>query len=394
MKSSWKTVKLSEIAMFNPRESIKKGTLAKKIPMDKLVPFCRDIPEYTMEEFKSGTKFRNNDTIMARITPCLENGKIAKVNILEDGEVGFGSTEYIVFRSIEGISDPDFLYYLVCSSIVKEPAIKSMVGSSGRQRVQADVLKNLEISIPPIEEQRKIGKLLKQLDDKIEVNNKINNNLLEQVLQIYNEVTINAPISKLNELIEIIESGKRPKGGAQNNGIPSIGAEKIEKFGVYDFSTEKYVSEEFYLSMKKGIVKSGDVLLYKDGAYTGKSSMALNSFPYKKCVLNEHVFLLRTPNSMYQSFLYCCLNDNSVKVKIEALAKGKAAQPGLNQSELKSIEIKLPNKDILQSFENTVSPLMQTIALNALENKRLNIIRNTILPKLISNKIDFSNINI
>ena len=181
MKSSWKTVKLSEIAMFNPRESIKKGTLAKKIPMDKLVPFCRDIPEYTMEEFKSGTKFRNNDTIMARITPCLENGKIAKVNILEDEEIGFGSTEYIVFRSIEGISDPDFLYYLVCSSIVKEPAIKSMVGSSGRQRVQTDVLKNLEISIPPIEEQRKIGKLLKQLDDKIEINNKINNNLFDKL---------------------------------------------------------------------------------------------------------------------------------------------------------------------------------------------------------------------
>lgn len=99
--------------------------------MDKLQPFCRDIPEYEMETFSGGTKFRNGDTIMARITPCLENGKISKVSILDDGEVGFGSTEYIVFRSKEGVNE-DFMYYLVCSPFVREPAIKSMVGSSGR----------------------------------------------------------------------------------------------------------------------------------------------------------------------------------------------------------------------------------------------------------------------
>ena len=83
--------RLSDIAEFNPRESIKKGSVAKKIAMDKLQPFCRDIPEYEYATFSGGTKFRNGDTIMARITPCLENGKTAKVNILDDGEVGFGS---------------------------------------------------------------------------------------------------------------------------------------------------------------------------------------------------------------------------------------------------------------------------------------------------------------
>ncbi|MCH3988132.1 MAG: restriction endonuclease subunit S [Lachnospiraceae bacterium] len=176
MKSEWITRSISDIAQINPRESISKGSVAKKIPMDVLQPFTRDVPGYQMEEFKGGTKFRNMDTIMARITPCLENGKTAQVRCLDNGEVGFGSTEYIVFRAKEG-TDPDYLYYLICSPLVRDPAIKSMVGSSGRQRVQTDVVANLRIAVPDFDEQKKIGGLLKALDDKIQLNTEINKNL-------------------------------------------------------------------------------------------------------------------------------------------------------------------------------------------------------------------------
>ena len=170
--------KLEEMIYFNPKETLKKGSIAKKISMDKLQPFCRDIQEFEIAKYSGGTKFRKNDTIMARITPCLENGKTAKVNILEDNEIGFGSTEFIVFRAKEELIDPDYLYYLVCSPIIRDIAIKSMVGSSGRQRVQLDVLKNLEYDFPSLEKQKKIGRILKAFDDKIELNNKINNNLV------------------------------------------------------------------------------------------------------------------------------------------------------------------------------------------------------------------------
>lgn len=176
MKSEWKNMKLSEIADINPKEKLSKGTFAKKINMDALQPFTRDILYYELSKYNGGTKFKNGDTIMARITPCLENGKTAQVRILEKDEVAFGSTEYIVFRSKED-TDADFLYYLICSSSVRESAIKSMVGSSGRQRVQTDVLSNLDILIPDYNEQRKIGGLLKILDDKIQFNKEINKNL-------------------------------------------------------------------------------------------------------------------------------------------------------------------------------------------------------------------------
>ncbi len=169
--------RLFEYIEVNPKEVLSKGTVARKISMDKLQPFCRDIPQYELAEFSGGAKFRNGDTIMARITPCLESGKTAMVNVLAPGEVGFGSTEFIVFRAKAGYTDPNFVYYLVISSIVREPAVKSMVGSSGRQRVQTDVIQNLEIAFPELSEQEKIADILKAFDDKIALNNKINDNL-------------------------------------------------------------------------------------------------------------------------------------------------------------------------------------------------------------------------
>lgn len=177
MSYDWKMQTLNDVVLINPQESLPKGKQAKKIPMDILQPFCRDIPSFEICQYAGGAKFRNGDTIMARITPCLENGKVAKVNILDENEVGYGSTEYIVFRAKDGITDADFVYYLVCSPLIREPAIKSMVGSSGRQRVQIDVVKNLVLNVPPIKEQQKIGAVLRAIDDKIELNNAINDNL-------------------------------------------------------------------------------------------------------------------------------------------------------------------------------------------------------------------------
>ena len=195
-------------------------------------------------------------------------------------------------------------------------------------------------------------------------------------------------------MLDTIETGSRPKGGALSSGIPSIGAEKVEEFGKYDYSGEKYISEEYFSKLRRGIVKSGDVLLYKDGAYTGKSSMALDGFPHETCAVNEHVFLLRTENCFAQSFLYFTLHDADVHQTIFNLACGKAAQPGLNQQELMSVQIKLPEKEAIVDFEQTVSPFMHRIAANALESRKLAVLRDTLLPQLMSGKFDVSNFDL
>ena len=173
-----KKIKLGDLIEFNPKEIIKKGTKCKRISMDKLNNFSKCIHSFEYEKYNGGMKFRNGDTLLARITPCLENGKTSKVSILDDNEIAFGSTEYIVMRCKKNISDEDFIYYLSISPEFRNIAIQSMTGTSGRQRVQLDVIKNTEMLLPNYGVQVKIGKILSKIDDKIEENDKTNNNLL------------------------------------------------------------------------------------------------------------------------------------------------------------------------------------------------------------------------
>ena len=213
-------MKLSDIINFNPREILPKGTIAKKIAMEKLEPFTRDIPEFEQLEFKGGTKFRNGDTLIARITPSLENGKTAKVSLLDKNEVGFGSTEFIVARAKESISDENFVYYLMLNPSIREVAIKSMVGTSGRQRVQLDVVKNHEILCPPLEEQIQIGKILSVIDDKIENNKKINHHLEQIALFIFNKHFGKAETTnKLGDFFPVI-TGKKDANVAKGGKYP------------------------------------------------------------------------------------------------------------------------------------------------------------------------------
>lgn len=107
----WTITTLGEVADINPTESLSKGEIAKYVPMEGIAPFTRRISKYESKEFNGGMKFRNGDTLLARITPCLENGKTSFVDILENDEVGFGSTEYIVIREKKDSSDKLFLYY-------------------------------------------------------------------------------------------------------------------------------------------------------------------------------------------------------------------------------------------------------------------------------------------
>ena len=173
----WKIYRLGDVVRFNPIERLSKGAIAKKVPMECLQPYTRMVSSYEISLYSGGSKFRNGDTLMARITPCLENGKTAYISILDKGEIGFGSTEYIVFRNIEGVTDSKFVYYFVTNPWFRDIAIKSMVGSSGRQRVQQSVLENSEVSLPSLAEQKRIANILGAFDDKIELNRRINDNL-------------------------------------------------------------------------------------------------------------------------------------------------------------------------------------------------------------------------
>ena len=399
MKSEWRNMKLSDIADFNPKETIKKGTIAKKVPMDVLRPFCRDIPCYKNEKFSGGTKFRNGDTIMARITPCLENGKTAQVSLLDEGEVGFGSTEYIVFRAKEGIADKDYLYYLICSSKVRDQAIKSMVGSSGRQRVQTDVVKNIEIELPSLAEQEKIGYILRLIDDKIALNERINKNLLEQAQALYNSWFINfepfdgiKPLDwitgTVDDLGNEIICGKTPstkKKEYYGGNIPFITIPDMHGC-VYNISTERYLSIAGAASQPKKTLPPNTVCVSCIGtaglvtlvSEESQSNQQINSIVPKEGISAYYIYLLM----------------QTLSETINKLGQSGSTIVNLNKTQFGKIQVTIPSAKALFDFDFLCKPLFEMILSNQKENNKLASLRDNLLPKLMSGELDVSNIDL
>ena len=383
MRSEWEIKKLCEIVEFNPRESLSKGIIAKKISMDKLQPFCRDIPSYEFEAFSGGTKFRNGDTIMARITPCLENGKTAKVSILDDNEIGFGSTEYIVFRAKEGM-DEDFLYYLVCSSIIREPAIKSMVGSSGRQRVQIDVLQNLEIQVPSVKEQRIIGKILRNLDDKIQLNNKINKNLEQQAQTLYDKMMV-SKVYPLKTLGSITQRNSLKVGN--NNSITVLSALNTGNLK----PSEEYFSKQVFSkdTSKYILVNEGDFAY--NPARINIGSIGINDLGYIGCVSPVYIAFSVDPD--YKAFFRFYLKTKGFREECKLRASGSVRQ-ALNYIDFARIETQYPDREEAVIFNQQWNDYHDAICSIVAETEKLIELRDSLLPQLMSGKFNISDINI
>ena len=149
-------VLVSELIELNPRTAISTGGDAAYLDMGALPTSSARVTSWSRRPPKSGARFRNGDTVMARITPCLENGKVAFVDFLDDGEVGVGSTEFIVLRARPGV--PTHLpYFLARSPRFRAHAIQNMSGSSGRQRVGANSLAPFPLSPPDASRLERFG---------------------------------------------------------------------------------------------------------------------------------------------------------------------------------------------------------------------------------------------
>lgn len=375
---------LFEYIDINPKETIIRGCLAKKIPMDKLQPFCRDIPEYETSEFNGGSKFRNGDTIMARITPCLENGKTAMVNILDSNEVGFGSTEYIVFRAKKNLTTPDFVYYLICSSLVRDPAIKSMVGSSGRQRVQTDVIANLDIDFPKLSDQVKIAGVLKSLDDKIALNNAINNNLEQQAQAIYQQMFIDNASSDWTEgtLSDIadITMGQSPSGSSYNeDGNGTIFFQGRAEFGF------RFPTVRLYTTEPKRMACANDTLM-SVRAPVGDLNVA-----HTDCCIGRGLAAIHSKNNHQSFVLYTMF---SLKKQLDIFNGEGTVFGSINRNSLNEMPLLIPSSEKLDEFEALVAPMDAAIRNNYDEICRLEQLRDSLLPKLMSGELDVSDIEI
>lgn len=380
----WTEIRAADFIEFNPRMSIKKGTIATKVAMDKLQPFTKKIPDSEKASFSGGSKFRNGDTIMARITPCLENGKTAFVDILGKDEVAFGSTEFIVMRAREGISDPQFIYYLATSAWFRNIAIKSMVGSSGRQRVQQSVLDDLVLNVPPLEEQKKISSFLCVLDLKIALNNEINDNLQQQAKSLYEEMFLNNPdadmVSGTLSDIATITMGQSPSGSSYNEeSVGEIFYQGRAEFG-FRFPTRRLFTTE-----PKRMAEPGDVLL-SVRAPVGDLNVA-----YEKCCIGRGLGAIhsKTGDSSFMLYTMFALNPQLDVFNGEGTVFGS-----INRNGLSNLPVNIPSAEEIAKFEATVRPMDNLIRTNYEEICRLQSIRDSLLPKLMSGEIDVSDIQL
>ena len=335
-------------------------------------------------------KFRNGDTLLARITPCLENGKTAYVDILNEDEVGFGSTEYIVLRAIPQKTIPEFVFYFAISDWFRKRAIALMTGSSGRQRVQTDKLMDLEVIMPDLETQKKIVRILSALDKKIELNNQQNEKLMETALSFYRDLR-----DKQVEKWEFgyIGDGKMTK--IEKSGVPKYYG--IKKYVATADVTDTIITHFEEVSYNEKPSRA-NMLPKEDTIWFAKMEGSVKNIlvaDYSTDLIRNYVFStgfmgIKCLNS-FTYFMWCYINDKNFHNIKNALSTG-TLMAGISNSTIKKAKYPIPPQDFLNDFNSKVKPIFEKIYNNSLQNESLSDIRDTLLPKLMAGKINLGNV--
>lgn len=394
--SEWKTYKLGEIADINPRVPLKQGNEYSFVEMKDLDPTLKYVKPSTKRELKGGSKFQEKDTLFARITPCLENGKICQVKGLENG-VGFGSTEFMIFRGKENLSDTDFIYYLTRTDFVRNKAIQAMTGTSGRQRVEKSALEKIEVVAPDFITQKEIASILSSLDDKIELNLQMNQTLEAIAQAIFKEWFVNFNFPgfdgelvdglpkgwKIGSILEIAKllSGGTPKTDIQdywNGNIGWISAKDITA------NNRRFILETEKKITKLGVEKSAAKLL---PAFTTIVSARGTVGNY--CILSKEMSISQSNYGLKSNngtdFFLFILVENMIDM-MQAYSYGTVFDT-ITTKTFQEMEITIPKADTAMQFEISIKPLFEKILENQRNIQALTQIRDSLLPKLITGKI-------
>jgi type I restriction enzyme S subunit len=408
IKNDWQESTLGMIADINPRESLKKATIAKSVAMEQLLPFTRKIAGYEVKAFSGGTKFRNGDTLLARITPCLENGKTAYVDILETDETGFGSTEFIVIREKPNFSDKKFLYYFVTSPTFREAAIRSMTGTSGRQRVQTDLIANKVFRLPSALEQKAVGAVLSVFDDKIELLQD-QNRVLEAIIQKLfcewfiefnfldekekpykkndgkmvstpsGELPLAWRMGALEELVSHVKNGvtpsKRPDVIFNHYSLPAFDAGQIPL-------REK--GEE--ILSNKYSVKENSFLVSKLNPHTPRIWMV---FQQEENAICSTEFQVMTPKVFENfSFVFSILNSSIFTRELASKIQGTSkSHQRVRPEDILKINTVIPSREVLEKYQSLILPMLKKIDTNKTQIRSLSALRDFLLPRMMHGEV-------
>lgn len=404
--NNWKEMELGKAIQFNPTERISKGTIAKKIPMDKLTAYVKKIKGFEFAEYSAGPKFRNGDTLVAKITPCLENGKTAQVDILDENEVAFGSSEFIVLRQNENTIN-DFIFYLSKSPAFRKRAIGCMEGTSGRKRVNEGALKLQVLPIPDISTQQKIASVLAALDSKIELNNRINAELEAMAKTLYDYWFVQFDFPDKNGKPYKTSGGKMvwneelkreiPDGWEVKNltkemdlqygfpfstelfnddgiGVPVIRIRDILNCSISNYSTEE-VDDKYRIN-------KGDIIVGMDGNFH------INYWNRDNCYLNQRSLRIRSNNESISEIQARYSIEPFIQAREKNVSRTTVAH--LSAKDINDLKILKADNEFQNKANTYFNSNLEKIVSNRIQNHKLTELRDWLLPMLMNGQVKVS----
>ena len=414
IRQAWREMPFTEAFLVNPSVQIERGSSRPFVDMATVDPNFRSVRSSDVREFRgSGSRFQDGDTLMARITPCLENGKIARYCARGTLEPGHGSTEFIVVRGCPDISDTEFAFYVTRSSIVRDYAIGQMTGTSGRQRVPVESLQHLTIAVPSLPEQRAIAHILGTLDDKIDLNRQMNETLEAMARALFKSWFVDFdPVRARMEGCDtglpkhiadlfpdrLVDSkiGEIPEGWGVSpldeiavfqNGLalqkyrPQVKEKRLPVVKIAQLRSGKTDSGEWATSdiRPECIIDDGDVV------FSWSGSLMVAVWCSGRAALNQHLFKVTSKRFPKWFFLH---NVRSHLADFQTIAAGKATTMGhIKRHHLSEAKCIVPDSRLLDAADGPLAAMFERSVSANIQSRTLAALRDALLPKLISGEL-------
>ncbi|MBQ8677511.1 MAG: restriction endonuclease subunit S [Alphaproteobacteria bacterium] len=390
----WREVKLGDLG-----EVVTGKTPSTKVDAywDGSTPFVTPKDIQGSKHIFETERYLSNEGLLSVKGSILPKGAICVSCIGNIGYVSMTTKQSISNQQINSIitndeNEANFVYYLMKSLW---PYFKNYEGQSTTLSIlNKSQFSKIDVCIPKSKDiQKKIAGVLSALDDKIELNNKINNNLEQQAQALFNEKIVNKSKQGCIGDYCSIKSGFAFKSSWwQNTGVRVIKIKNIEPSGL-NLQECSFVSEDKVSIAKEFIVKGGDLLIAMTGATIGK--FAIVPHVDEILLVNQRVGKFFLGNNPLEKlpFIYCTLKQPEVVSEIINRGQG-SAQPNISGNDIMSITCTYPDENIIADFNNICRSYFEKIITNQYENTRLAALRDTLLPKLMKGEIDVSNVDI
>ncbi|WP_201578525.1 restriction endonuclease subunit S [Psychrobacter okhotskensis] len=391
--NGWEVKKLNELCEINPKKPSK--------PNDELVSFISmsqvsedgqiiSTETKTYDEVSKGfTSFKDKDVLVAKITPCFENGKGALAHTLING-IGFGSTEFHVLRAKE-TTDPKFIYYITRTNAFRAKGTMNMQGSAGHRRVTTDFIQVYKINTPPLLEQQKIAKILSTWDKAISTTERLIDKSAQQKKALMQQLLTGKKRLldetgkrfageweeyKLGDITDFIRDGTHGTHERYESGVPMLSAKNITKQNTVDFDDAPYISEEDYNKIHaRYTIKSGDILLTVVGTL-GRVALVPEELA-EKFTLQRSVAIIRVAKGVCNQFLMQLFSSSDFTHLLHRKSNS-TAQAGVYLGELGKLKILLPSFEeqqkiatVLTNADKEIELLKQQLADLQQEKKAL-----------------------